>query len=83
MNKHRLQVAVDRCKVRRIPYPMRALPPGTNTKPYTVYRVLKPIEVTTGRIAPAFGEIGLGVQHELPTSVARLLRHKFLEEVTS
>jgi RHS repeat-associated protein len=64
-----------------VPYPMRALEPGTNSKPYHVYRVKKPIEVTTGQIAPAFGEPGMGTQHELPTSVARLLRHGFLEEV--
>jgi hypothetical protein len=65
-----------------VPYPMRALPPGTNLKPYRVYKVKKPIEVTSGTIAPAFGEIGLGTQHELPTSVARLLKHGFLEDVT-
>jgi RHS repeat-associated protein len=64
-----------------VPYPLRALPPGTNNKPYNVYRVLKPIEVTTGQIAPAFGEIGFGTQHELPTSVERLLRYKFLKKV--
>jgi RHS repeat-associated protein len=66
---------------RGVPYPMRALPPGTNQKPYHVYRVTKPIEVETGQIEPAFGEPGMGVQHELPTSVAKLLRYGFLEEV--
>jgi RHS repeat-associated protein len=65
-----------------IPYPQRALPPGTNSKPYNVYRVVKPIEVDSGYIEPAFGEPGMGIQHELPTSVARLIKHGFLEKVT-
>jgi RHS repeat-associated protein len=64
-----------------VPYPMRALPPGTNQKPYHTYRVAKPFEVQSGQIAPAFGEPGMGTQHELPISVAQLLRHGFLEEV--
>ena len=53
-----------------IPYPMRALPPGSNRKPYTLYRVLKPIDnVAASKIMPLFGEIGLGTQYELPKSV--------------
>ena len=53
-----------------IPYPMRALPPGSNRKPYTIYRVLKPIDnVAASKIMPLFGEIGLGTQYELPKSV--------------
>ena len=52
------------------PYPMRALPPGSNQKPYTIYRVLKPIDnVAASKIMPWFGEIGLGTQYELPKSV--------------
>jgi hypothetical protein len=66
---------------RGTPYPMRALPPGTDLKPYHVYLVKKPLETRSGQIEPAFGESGMGVQHELPTSVARLLRFGFLEEV--
>ena len=49
---------------------MRALPPGSNRKPYTIYRVLKPIDnVAASKIMPLFGEIGLGIQYELPKSV--------------
>ena len=52
------------------PYPMRALLPGSNRKPYTIYRVLKPIDnVATSKIMPLFREIGLGTQYELPKSV--------------
>jgi len=49
---------------------MRALPHGSNGKPYTIYRVLKPIDnVVASKIMPLFGEIGLGTQYELPKSV--------------
>ena len=49
---------------------MRALPPGSNGKPYTIYRVLKLIDnVAASKIMPLFGEIGLGTQYKLPKSV--------------
>ena len=49
---------------------MRALPPGSNRNPYTIYRVLKPIDnVAESKIMPLFREIGLGTQYELPKSV--------------
>ena len=60
---------------------MRALPLGFNRKPYTIYRVLKPIDnVAASKIMPLFGEIGLGTQYDLPN----LLNHiesEHLEEV--
>ena len=40
---------------------MRVLLPGSNRKPYTIYRVLKSIDnVAASKIMPLFGEIGLG-----------------------
>lgn len=49
---------------------MRALPPGTDSKPYTVYEVLKPIpDVQESKIAPWFGEMGMGTQYKLEKSV--------------
>lgn len=64
------------------PYPMRALPPGSNQKPYTIYRVLKPIDnVAASKIMPWFGEIGLGAQYELPKSVKLYIEAGYLEEV--
>ena len=64
------------------PYPMRALPPGSNQKPYTIYRVLKPIDnVAASKIMPWFGEIGLGIQYELPKSVKSYIESGHLEEV--
>ncbi|MEK9495233.1 glycohydrolase toxin TNT-related protein, partial [Photorhabdus sp. P32] len=57
------------------PYSMRALPPGTDTmKPYSVYKVMKPISnVSESKIAPWFGEIGLGTQYKLEKSVQEYL----------
>ena len=64
------------------PYPMRALPPGSNQKPYTIYKVLKPIDnVDASKIMPWFGEIGLGTQYELPKSVKSYIEAGYLEEV--
>ncbi len=47
------------------PMEMRALPPG-NTGNYTTFEVLKPFTVQTSRIAPAFGQIGTGIQYYSP-----------------
>ena len=64
------------------PYPMRALPPGSNQKPYIIYRVLKPINnVAACKVMPWFGEIELGTQYELPKSVKSHIESGHLEEV--
>ncbi|HWH01540.1 MAG TPA: glycohydrolase toxin TNT-related protein, partial [Pilimelia sp.] len=63
------------------PMPMRALPPGTAGRPYHVYEVVKPIPVRTGKIAPAFGQVGGGVQHILPLAVEKLLARHILRKV--
>ena len=61
---------------------MRALPPGSNRKPYTIYSVLKPINnVAASKIMSLFGEIGLGTQYELPKSVKSYIESGHLEEV--
>ncbi|MBA8807746.1 glycohydrolase toxin TNT-related protein [Promicromonospora sukumoe] len=63
------------------PYAMRALPPGSSSKPLTTYEVLKPFEVQSSQAAPAFCELGLGTQYELPTSVDKLVVKGILREV--
>lgn len=64
------------------PYPMRALPPGSNQKPYTIYKVLKPIDnIAACKIMPWFGAIGLGTQYELPKSIKSYIEAGYLEEV--
>ena len=60
-------------------YPMRDLSPGSNRKPYTIYR---PIDnVAASKIMSLFGEIGLGTQYELPKSVKSYIESGHLEEV--
>ena len=63
-----------------VPYGMRALPFGTDlTKPLSFYEVLKPItDVPTGTAAPAFGELGLGIQHELPLTIQDYLDQGYI-----
>jgi hypothetical protein len=63
------------------PYFARALPPGSDAKPLMTYEVMKPFEVNSGRAAAAFGQIGNGVQHELPMSVGKLVQKGFLKRV--
>ena len=64
------------------PYPMWALTPSSNQKPYTISRVLKPIDsVAACKIMLWFGEIGLGTQYELPKSVKLYIEAGHLEEV--
>ena len=47
------------------PLNMRALPISKTGK-YNAYKVLKPFEVQSSTIAPAFGKIGLGKQYLSP-----------------
>ncbi|WP_349291257.1 glycohydrolase toxin TNT-related protein [Citrobacter amalonaticus] len=64
------------------PYSMRALPPGTNESPYSVYKVMKPIEnVSKSKIAPWFGEMGMGTQYKLDNSVQSYLDSGHLKKV--
>ena len=61
---------------------MRVLPPGSNRKPYTIYRVLKSIDnVAASKIMPLLGEFGLGTPYELPKSVKSYIEAGHLEEV--
>lgn len=64
------------------PYTMRALPPGTDSAPYTVYEVVKLIEnVSKSKIAPWFGELGLGTQYKLENSVQSYIDSGHLRKV--
>ena len=64
-----------------VPYPERALPDGTQNKPYRVYKIIKPIpNVKEGQIIPWFNQPGLGVQYELPYTVNDLKKEGYLQE---
>ena len=60
-----------------------SLRPGTDTSNLNVYRVVNEIPGTRiGPAAPAFDMPGYGMQNELPSSVADLLKSGHLERVT-
>jgi hypothetical protein len=62
-------------------YRGRALPYQCQGYAYTVYRVLKPLPVTIGTAAPAFGEPGGAVQLQTSEQVGQLLAEGMLEKV--
>jgi RHS repeat-associated protein len=59
----------------------RALPPGTAGQPLRTFEVVKPFEVEAGTVAPAFGELGLGIQFRTPVQLETLLTRGILREV--
>ncbi len=63
------------------PYTERALPLGTDKKPYTVFEVVKPVEVDAGKIAPWFGEKGGGIQYEFQQKISELIEQGILRKV--
>lgn len=64
------------------PIEARALRPLTEREPFTTYRVLMPLEVKAGGVAPWFLQPGLGTQFELAVSVQDLIDRGFIERVT-
>lgn len=63
------------------PMEMRALPPDADLSQYRVFKVVKPFEVESSTIAPAFNKIGLGTQFRSPVSAETLLKRAIIEEV--
>jgi len=64
------------------PYTMRAQPPNSNNKDYTIYKVVKPIsKVQESKIAPWFGEMGMGTQYQLDKSVQSYIDSGHLKEL--
>lgn len=60
---------------------MRALPYNADLSQYRQFVVLKPFEVETSTIAPAFGKIGLGTQYCSPVSVEVFLKKVLLSKL--
>lgn len=61
------------------PFPQRALPSSTLTKPYNQYTVMKPINASSGQAIPWFGQPGMGTQYELSDEIERLLASGHIE----
>ncbi len=64
-----------------IPFENRALYPRTAKTPYSIFEVVKPIDVKAGEIAPWFNKPGGGIQFLLPKSVEQLLNDGLLKRV--
>lgn len=63
-----------------VPYEQRALPYIENPNAYHKYEVLKPIDnVTISEIAPAFEQVGGGIQYELPNNIKKLKEIIFIK----
>ncbi|WP_346320974.1 DUF6443 domain-containing protein [Chitinophaga sp. YIM B06452] len=65
---------------RNTPKSMRALPPD-NTGVPNAYKVMKPFEVQSSVIAPAFNQIGLGTQYLSPVNVSTLLKRGIIAPI--
>ena len=65
-----------------VPYEQRALPYIENPNAYHKYEVLKPIDnVTISEIAPAFEQVGGGIQYELPSNIKKLKELDYIKEI--
>lgn len=65
-----------------VPYEQRALPYIENPNAYHKYEVLKPIDnVTISEIAPAFEQVGGGIQYELPNNIKKLKELYYIKEI--
>lgn len=63
------------------PLEQRALPPESYSQPYHIYKVLEPVEVLGGKIAPWFNDPGLGTQYKFCESINNVLESGKLEEI--
>ena len=63
------------------PYEMRSLAPYSQNADYYVYRVIKPLPVESGTIAPWFGMKGGGVQYKASGSIENLIASGYIERV--
>lgn len=59
----------------------RALPPGTSGQPLKTFEVTKPFPVKSGQVAPAFGQMGGGIQYVAPVKLKTLIERGFLREL--
>jgi len=63
------------------PFGMRGLPLEALQSPYNIYQVMQPFNVNAGLTAPAFGQLGQGIQYQLPMSVNELVSQGYLQVI--
>jgi hypothetical protein len=61
------------------PMEMRVLPPNAGLSQYRIFEVVKPFEVEASTIAPAFNQIGLGIQFRSAVSTETLLKRGIIK----
>ncbi len=61
------------------PIKMRSLSPTTNLNDYFQFEVIKPFPLRKSRIAPAFGEPGLGIQYQTPIGINYLEEFRYIK----
>ena len=54
--------------------------PGSAVGQPNVYELLMPLMVQKSRIAPAFDQMGLGIQYELPFNISELKQMNVLKD---
>ena len=59
----------------------RALPYGVEAQSLRSFEVLSPFAVESGTVAPAFGQLGLGVQFRSRLTLGELIEQGLLKEV--
>ena len=65
----------------KTPAGARALPPGVAAQPLRTFEVLRPFEVEAGTVAPAFDQLGLGIQFRTPVRLEVLLNRQLIREI--
>lgn len=61
------------------PFSMRALSPSTSPADYFKFEVIKPFPMRTSTIAPAFGQMGLGIQYQTPIGINYLKEFGYIK----
>ena len=65
------------------PFGSRAMPGASAPSQYSVYEVLKPLNVQSGKIAPWFGQPGGGTQYMTKEGVVFLLENGYLRKINA
>ncbi|KAA5532496.1 DUF4237 domain-containing protein [Taibaiella lutea] len=64
------------------PFKDRSLQDTARTYPYHVYRIIKTIpNVNEGTAIPWFGQVGLGLQYQLPYTINDLVQNGYLQNI--
>lgn len=63
------------------PFESRSIPSYMKSRSHIYFEVLKPFEVNSGIVSPAFNQPGLGFQYEFPVSIRVLQKRGIIREI--